>query len=235
MKVVSINQPAYLPWLGYFHRIAISDLHIVLDHVQFEKNSFTNRNKIRMKEGWTWLTVPVKTKGRFPDLSISQLEIADDPHWAKKHLSTLQMSYSRALFFRKHATEFETVYSQHWSRFIDLLRETTGYLLEAFGIKTRIIYSSEMDVKGQKAELIFNLCKAVGATVYVSGPLGKGYLHEQPFRQAGMRVAYHNYIHPIYPQAFPNFEPYMSAVDLLFNCGPKSLDIIMKDQEKISE
>jgi hypothetical protein len=188
-----------------------------------------------MKEGWTWLTVPVKTKGRFPELSINQLEIADDPHWAKKHLSTLQMSYSRALFFRKHATEFEKVYSQHWNRFIDLLRETTGYLLEAFGIKTRIIYSSEMDVKGQKAELISNLCKAVGATVYVSGPLGKGYLHEQSFRQAGMRVAYHNYMHPIYPQVFPNFEPYMSAVDLLFNCGPKSLDIIMKDQERISE
>ena len=73
--IVSINQPAYLPWLGYFERIANSDLHIVLDHVQFEKNSFTNRNKIRTKEGWMWLSVPVKTKGKFGELNINELEI----------------------------------------------------------------------------------------------------------------------------------------------------------------
>ena len=81
--IVSINQPAYLPWLGYFHRIAVSDLHVVLDHVQFEKNSFTNRNKVRTASGTPWLTVPVRSKGRFGDLAINEVDIADG-RWTAK-------------------------------------------------------------------------------------------------------------------------------------------------------
>ncbi|HMC74088.1 MAG TPA: WbqC family protein, partial [Terriglobales bacterium] len=81
--IISINQPAYLPWLGYFHRIAVSDMHIVLDSVQFEKNSFTNRNKARTAQGWCWLTVPVKTAGRFGELNIREVEIDNERPWAK--------------------------------------------------------------------------------------------------------------------------------------------------------
>jgi hypothetical protein len=233
--IVSINQPAYLPWLGYFHRIGISDLHIVLDHVQFEKNSFTNRNKIRLREGWCWLTVPVKTKGLFPHTYINQLEIANDHHWADKHWSSLRLNYSRAPHFGEHAQGFEKVYQEEWHRLVDLTRETTTYLLDALGIKTPLRFSSQMAVEGQKDELVLNLCRSVGATVYVSGPLGRNYLREELFRKAGIKVVYQNYIHPTYPQVYPGFEPYMSAVDLLFNCGPDSLRILMKDQEPLVE
>ena len=94
--IVSINQPAYLPWLGYFHRIAVSGAHVVLDHVQFEKNSFTNRNKVRTAGGWCWLTVPVRTKGRFGDLAIRSLEIDNSTDWRARHWKTLYQSYKRA-------------------------------------------------------------------------------------------------------------------------------------------
>jgi hypothetical protein len=205
----------------------------VLDHVQFEKNSYTNRNKVRTKESWCWLTVPLKTKGKFGDLYINQLEIANDFRWAEKHWSTLRFSYAKTPYFAQHEPFFEQVYSQRWDYLKDLTRAITSYLLDSFGIKTPLLFSSEMGIEGQKDELILNLCRAVAAKVYISGPLGRDYLNEQLFQDAGIRVIYQDYKHPTYPQVYPGFEPYMSAIDLLFNCGPKSLEIIMKGQEMI--
>src|SRR6266436_1639013 len=141
---VSINQPAYLPWLGYFHRIAISDAHIVLDHVQLEKNSFTNRNKIRTREGWCWLTVPVRTAGKFGELPINELGIAGERPWAPKHWETLRLNYCKAPFFDQHAAFLRGVYTRSWLNLVDLAHEVTGYLLDAFGIRTKLYFSSQM-------------------------------------------------------------------------------------------
>jgi len=232
--IVSINQPAYLPWLGYFRRIAIADAHIVLDHVQFEKNSFTNRNKVRMREGWCWVTVPVKTAGKFGDLPIHELEIASERPWASKHWETLRLSYSHAPFFDRHAVFFRSIYTRAWLKLADLIREITGYLLEAFGIGTKLYFSSEMKGRGKKDELVLNLCRELGATVYVSGPLGRNYLREEMFGEHNIAVRYDDYQHPAYPQVYPGFEPYMAAIDLLFNAGPASREILLKDQERIS-
>lgn len=232
--IISINQPAYLPWLGYFHRIAISDLHIVLDHVQFEKNSFNNRNKVRTKEGWCWLTVSLRTKGKFGRLFINQLEISHNSRWAKKHWDTIRFNYAKAPYFAQHAPFFERVYSQRWDYLIDLMREITNYLLDAFQLKTPLLFSSEMEIEGKKGGLVLNICHAVGANVYISGPVGRNYLSEQLLQEAGIRVIYQDYNHPTYPQVYPGFEPYMSAIDLLFNCGPNSMEILMKNQELIA-
>jgi len=233
--IVSINQPAYLPWLGYFHRIAIADAHIVLDHVQFEKNSFTNRNKIRTRDGWSWLTVPVKTAGKFGQLPINEIEIANEKKWAIKHWETLRLGYAKAPFFTEHAAFFESIYSRSWQRLVDLTGEITAYLLRAFEIKTRLYFSSQMKAAGRKDELVLNLCRELGATLYLSGPLGRNYLREDLFREAGIAVRYDDYQHPAYPQAHPGFEPYMAAVDLLFNAGQASRSVILKGQERVIE
>jgi len=232
--IVSINQPAYLPWLGYFHRIAVSDLHIVLDHVQFEKNSFTNRNKIRTSEGWCWLTVPLKTSGRFGDLAIAQIEIATERRWAEKHWNSIRLNYSKANYFREHADFFENIFSRSWERLNPLLREITTYLLSAFGIKTKILFSSEIGAAGRKSELVLELCRKVGATSYLSGSLGRDYLDEVAFEGAGIAVCYQDYHHPAYKQIYPGFEPYMGAIDLLFNHGPDSLEVIMEGQAPLT-
>ena len=232
--IVSINQPAYLPWLGYFHRIAVADAHIVLDHVQFEKNSFTNRNKVRMREGWCWLTVPVRTAGKFGDLPIRALEIAADRPWASKHWETLRLNYSQAPFFSQHAAFFEDVYARLWERLADLTREITLYLLDAFGIGTKLYFGSQMKASGKKDELVLNLCRELGATVYLSGPLGRNYLREELFGEHNIAVRYDDYHHPTYSQVYPGFEPYMAAIDLLFNAGPASREILLKDQERIT-
>ncbi len=232
--IVSINQPAYLPWLGYFHRIAASDVHVVLDHVQFEKNSFTNRNKVPAGDGWCWLTVPVRTRGRFGRLPINELAIDNSVHWRQKHWRTIEQTYARAPRFAEHADFFERLYQRQWGLLADLCREVTGYLLRAFGIHTPLRYSSQIQAKGQKEELVLNLCRAVGATRYLSGALGRDYLSDGPWRGAGIDVVFQDYHHPVYPQANRrDFEPYMAAVDLLFNCGHGSLNILMRDQERV--
>jgi hypothetical protein len=231
--IVSINQPAYLPWLGYFHRIAVSDAHIVLDRVQFEKNSFTNRNKVRTREGWCWLTVPVKTASKFGDLCIHEIEIANERQWAAKHWQTLRLNYSKAPFFGEHAGFFEGIYERPWVRLADLTREITAYLLEAFGIKTKLYFSSQMNASGKKDELVLNLCRELRATTYLSGPLGRNYLREDLFRESHIAVRYDDYHHREYPQVYPGYEPYMAALDLLFNAGPASLEIMLKNQEPI--
>lgn len=229
--ILSINQPAYLPWLGYFHRIAISDLHVVLDHVQFEKNSFTNRNRVCTAQGSTWLTVPVRTKGRFGNLPISRLEIAADGRWAGKHWATLSQAYARAPHFQEHAEFFRDTFDRRWHLLADLMTHLTSYLLDALRVETRCVRSSELDVRAAKSDLILDVCRTLNATHYLSGPVGRDYLDLNKFEEQGIGVVFHDYRHPTYPQCEPGFQPFMAAVDLLFNCGSDGSDILRQGQE----
>jgi len=229
--IVSIHQPAYLPWLGYLHRIAVSDLHIVLDHVQFEKNSFINRNKVRTQTGWCWLTVPLATSHRFGDLAIDRVQIIDDPRWARKHWQTLRQSYARAEHFARYAPWLEELYQRPQHRLAELIAEMTAWQLEQFGIRTPLVYSSQLGATGAKSELVLNLCREVGADVYLSGPLGRDYLDESAFRRAGIEVAYHDFRHPVYKQIHGEFESGMAAIDLLFHHGPDARSILISSTE----
>jgi hypothetical protein len=230
--ILSINQPAYFPWLGYFERIASSDVHIILDHVQFEKNSMTNRNKVKTSQGWAWLTVPVCSKGEFGDLSISSLKISQNKKWKKKHWNTIRAAYSKTPFFNEHSEFFEEIYSKEWDKLEPLMNEITNYLLDALSISTKIIRSSELDPKESKSELILELCKKAGATTYLSGPFGRDYLDLIQFQEHGIDLQFQDYQHPTYKQMHGEFLPYMSTIDLLFNEGSKSLDILTGGQEK---
>lgn len=225
---VSINQPAYLPWLGYFERIARSDLHIVLDHVQFEKNSFTNRNKIPTQSGTTWLTIPLVTKGQFGDLSINHLRIQESQRWGRKHWANLRQTYLKAAYFKTHADFFEDCYQRSWEHLLPLTDHITGYLLKQFGIPTPLISSSDLNPSSAKSDLVFELCQSQNATTYLSGAMGKDYLDLTPFQQNNIEVEFQDYKHPVYTQ-FPKseFTPYLGALDLLFHHGPDSLDILL--------
>lgn len=225
-KIVSISQPAYLPWLGYMERIAMSDLHIVLDHVQLEKRSFTARNKIRTSNGWKWLTVPVRTKGRNFDLPINTIEIENESNWRKDHFQTMHQAYAKAKFYPEHKPFFEEHYSKTWQKLSELCKEQMQYLLKALSINTPVMFSSQMDPSQSKDELILELCKKVDCSTYISGPFGRDYLKQEDFDKAGIELYFHDYKHPAYPQRFEPFEPYMSVIDLLFNHGPASLDIL---------
>jgi len=227
--ILSISQPAYLPWLGYFDRISKSDFHIVLDHVCMDKNSktkFTNRNKVRTAQGWSWLTVPIKSAARSEDIPINRLEISSDASWTSKHWKTLQANYSKASFFNDYSDFFEYFYKNCEHSLNSLISESTNHLLTSLDIKTECVSSSEFFPQAKKSELILELCKKTGATCYLSGPFGRDYLNAQEFEDAGIELRFHDYSHPQYKQVYEGFEPYMSIIDLLFNHGSKSLEIL---------
>ncbi len=230
--LISISQPAYLPWLGYLERIALSDLHIVLDHVQLEKHSFTVRNKIRTARGWQWLTVPLKTKGRAHDLPINTVEIQNESSWQKDHYQSILGAYKKTPYFAEHQVYLESYYANNWTKLSELCKDFLFYLLKTFDIKTKILFSSQMNSSLTKSDLILDLCSKVDCDQYLSGPFGRDYLDESAFQKAGIKIFYHDYKHPIYNQRYEPFEPYMSVIDLLFNCGEESKRIIRTSTNK---
>lgn len=223
--IVSINQPAFLPWLGYYDRIYQSDLAVVLDHVQFEKGSFTNRNKIRSVNAPVWLTVPLVKKGA-SKASINSIEINNSINWQKKQLETVRQSYSRSSFFNQYFDDVKALYTREYQQLNTLLRESNQFLVDALSINTPLLNSSEMEVSGSKSDLVLNICNEVNATTYISGPYGRDYLDLNKFKESGIDVVFHEYEHPTYPQLYDGFEPYMSVIDLLFNCGCDSLKVL---------
>ena len=232
---VTIMQPAYLPWLGFFDRIEASDLFISLDNVLLDTSSktrFTNRNKIRQKEGSTWLTLPMKTKGLFGDVHIKDIQLVEDK-WNIKHWKSIQNNYRKAPFFDKYAPFLENIYSQKWQSMQELIDELTSYFLQELNITTPTIKSSELQIDATKDDLILEICKSQNATEYYSGIFGREYLDTKKFEKEGIEVLFHEYKHPTYTQLYEGFEPYMSILDLLFNHGEDSLEIIKQGRNLI--
>lgn len=224
---ISINQPAYIPWLGYFERIANSDVHIVLDHVQFEKNSMVNRNIIATKNGPLMLTIPIETSGKFGDISINTVKISSNKSWMKKHWNSIFFNYKNAKYFNDYATELEKFYTLENNLLLNnFLKNQLSFLLRALEIKTPILYSSEMNIKEKKSDLILEICKKTKATHYISGPFGRDYLNVGDFYQSNINIEFQNYIHPQYKQFTELFISNLSILDLLFHHGKDSLDIL---------
>ena len=227
--IVSIMQPAYMPWLGYFDRIAKSDVHVVLNDVTMDKSSktkFANRNKIRTQQGWAWLTVPLKSFSQSSRVLINEIEIAPDNNWREKHLKTLHFNYSNSVYYSDYSTYFESFYKEKWSSLEPMLLESTRFLLNTLNLNTPLIPSTELSVMSKKSNLILDICRNISATTYLSGPFGRHYLDKDTFERAGIELQFHDYFHPTYEQLYDGFEPYMSILDLLFNHGDNSLEIL---------
>ena len=223
---VTIHQPEHMPWLGFFHKINMADVYVVLDNVQYRRRYFQNRNKIRTKNGWQWTTVPLERENR-DELLIKDVKIfREDLKWKRKNLENIYHNYCRSKNFTHFWGAFETIYNRDFSHLRDLNLQLLHYFFEELGIKTEVCLASEMDVFGKRGDLILDICKAVGATTYISGISGKEYLDFQSFSDTGIEVIMQQFHHPIYEQLTEPFLPCMSIIDLLFNHDKKSLDII---------
>ncbi|HNR36419.1 MAG TPA: WbqC family protein [Candidatus Hydrogenedentes bacterium] len=222
---VSIHQPHYLPWLRYFDKIARSDVFIVLDTIQYNKNGWQNRNRIKTAHGPLLLTVPVFD--RFGQ-SLDDVRIDNEIPWARKHLRSIEQAYRGAPFFAEHAAFLHDVYQRDWTRLNDLNFYMLGYFLAALGIRTRILRASELHVPGTATERLVQLVRAAGGDRYFSGAYAVGaYLDASLFANAGIVLEWQQWTAPVYPQRYGPFEPDLSIIDLLFNCGPQSLDILL--------
>lgn len=226
MKKISIHQPEHLPWLGFIHKVMSVDEFVLLDNVQFEKNYFQNRNKIRTDKGWQWITVPVKKFQH--NQKINEIEISYDHEWQSKNINRIKQHYAKARYFNEYFPEFEKIYRTKFKLLRDLNIELIKFLLDKFGIHTKLYISSELlDNVGQGGtEVNLNISKRLNADIYLSGPFGKNYLDISKFEKENIKVEFQDFKHPIYKQVYEPFIPNMSSIDLLFNYGPKSLSIL---------
>jgi len=214
--IISIHQPAYLPWLGYFDKINRSDIFIYLDTVQLEKNSYTCRNKIKTPQGSTWLTIPLITKGHTAN-SIGDIRIDNSQNWKKKHLKNIFLNYKKSKFFDELYPKIELLFEEDFDLFSDLAYRHLVFWLDEFNIQTKIVKSSTLDIETKKSDLILDLCSFFNASKYLSGTLGKAYLNEGSFDQHGIQIEYQNYSHPVYQQLNGEFLPNMGIVDFWMN------------------
>jgi hypothetical protein len=219
------HQPAYLPYLGLFYKMTKCDKFMFVDHAQFEKKAFQNRNYVRGKTERLLLTVPVQTKGRFLQRT-DEVMIDNSLPWARKHWRTIWLNYHYAPFFADHRTFFEEAYAQTWKRLVDLNLAITLYLMKCFGIEKEVLSSSQCNVTGEKTSMLIDMCRKAGADTYVSGWGGKNYVDVAEFKHAGLQHRFVRLAHPAYPQQGEPFMPNLGAIDLLFNCGPESRRII---------
>lgn len=223
--IVSVHQPQYVPWLGYFNKIIKSDYFVFLDKVQYKNREFQNRNKIRTQNGWMWLTVPVISKG-LGRQAICDVAIDNSFEWRKRHWRSLLICYQKSPFFKEHSDFFEKVYLSKWNKLAELNVYIIKYIMEVLGINTPFCFESDMNISTQKTDRIVDICLKLNADSYLSGIGGKSYLEEKKFEGAEIKLLYQDFRHPVYRQQFvsneEDFLPCMSLIDLLFNEGPKS-------------
>jgi hypothetical protein len=236
--ILTAHQPTYLPWLGLFHKIALADQFCWFNVVQLEHYSFEHRNKIKTAAGPIWLSVPLLIKDHQAKKA-SEIRIDNSKNWRQKHWKSIYFNYRKAPYFDQYAEFFENVYRQKW----DTLHELNGHLLHWFlqtlKIKVRFSQAKQLDLIGSKSDLVLEMCQKLRADGFIFGKLGRDYAQPDAFRQAGIMVHFQDYQHPCYNQLYGKFEPYLSVIDLLFNEGPKSREIIMSGnitkQELIKE
>ena len=225
---IAISQPTYLPWLGYFDLIDQVDVFVLLDSVQFEKQSWQQRNRIKTPTGLQLLTVPVVFRGRLGQRIMEV--IIRDPDFPRKHLRAIELNYRRTLFFDRYFPELARILEQHPSggHLADLNLEIIRWVCAALGIRTTLVRSSELRQEGRRSELLVNLCRHLNANTYVSPPGSATYLlgDLQLFTDAGISVEFQRFEHPPYRQMFRPFIPYASVLDLLFNEGETSSQIL---------
>ena len=224
---IAIHQPQYLPYPGFFHKLSLVDALVVMDDVQYDKR-FTNRNQILAPQGPIWLTVPIVKSQKFH--KNMEVEVNNSLPWRTEHLKKISYSYRNASWFHEYGPYFEELYKRDHSKLVDLDLDVTRKILDWLDIRIEVLLESNLRVEGEGTQRLVNACVAVGADSYVSGIGGKNYLDEGIFAANNIRLEYQEYQPRPYRQRFvEEFVPNLSVIDMLFNVGPKSRELIAGD------
>jgi len=222
--IVAVHQPQYLPWLGYFDKICRSDIFVLLDNVQFKKNEWQNRNRIKTAQGWQWLTVPVRYK--YPQL-INEVIINNEKRWQHKHRQAVLTNYRKAPYYHYVEEFFEEIFSRSWELISELNIRIVRRLVDMLGIDTPLFIASEMGAFPEDPdERLIAITRHFGSDTYLAGKGGSRYMALEKYEKGAVKVIFQEYKHPVYDQLFGEFEPFMSVIDLIFNHGDKSLSIL---------
>jgi len=224
--VVAINQPCYLPWRGHFALMKTADVFVFYDDVQFTSNtsrSFFARVQLKTAAGRRWLTVPVRKSGRFGQ-RIDQVAIAEDGRWRARHAAAIREAFRGAPFADSVEPVLAALAGASWPRLAELTIATTRLAAELLGVRRDTLRSSALGIEGAGSARVLAICRALGATRYVTGHGALDYLEHEAFEAAGIAVDYMDYDRSPYPQLHGVFEPYVTALDVLANTGPAAAD-----------
>jgi hypothetical protein len=231
--IVTIHQPNFLPWLGYFDKMARANLFVYLDNVPFSKNNYQNRTRIKTVRGPGWLSVPVQTSGRFGQLT-ADVPIDNRGPWARKHLARLADAYGRTPGWAEVRAFLEPIMVE---RAWDLLAPMNIALIEALrgvlDVTTPTVLASQLDATGHSTELLIGICRAVGADIYLAGSGSAAYLEEERFAEAGIAVTHQQFDHPVYAQPHGAFEPGLSAVDAICALGSAAASALLNGHRAV--
>jgi WbqC-like protein family len=223
MVRVVILQPFYLPYSGVFELVRMADTFVLYDDVQFVRQNWQHRNRIKTASGAHWLTVPVE---RVAGQRINQAKIGGTRKWAAKHVATVRHAYSRSPYIDWVDERVLDLLREDWRLLVDLNLTTFHELCCMVGVTSAFLRSSEMDLPGSGSQRVLDVCRELGATEYLTGPAGLAYLDIESFQRANVSVGVFAYNHPVYPQQHGEFLAHLSIVDLLANCGPEAGGII---------
>ncbi|RJP21628.1 MAG: hypothetical protein C4527_23335 [Candidatus Omnitrophota bacterium] len=215
--IVTIHQPDFLPWLGFFDRWRKSDLFIVLDDVQFLRRGWHHRDRIKTANGAQWLTVPVKKKGRLHQL-IREVEIDLDSHWRNTHLKTIQVNYHRAPDFDACYSFLDVIYSKQHTRLLDFNLDLLQIVRKHLAIATPMVLASTFAIRSSATQRLVDLIKQVKGDCYLTGLGAKNYLDPVTFAAERIEIIWQDFRHPVYPQLHGDFIPNLSVLDYLMNC-----------------
>jgi hypothetical protein len=223
--IISIHQPGYLPWAGFFKKIQSSDIFVFLIDAQYKKNDWQNRNKIRTSEGTIWLTVPIKSNfGTM--LMDTKIDYTSD--WIRKHKKSIENHYSKAKFFKKYWDDFESIYDSKFENLLDLNMKFIEKIMDILEINTKTMFSTELETHSTGSDRILEICENLNADTYISGKFGKEYLNLKDFEESSIKVKLQSFKISQYTQCYSPFTDTVSAIDLIFNEGPNS-SIILKN------
>jgi hypothetical protein len=232
MTVVTAHQANYLPYLGFFEKILVADRYILVDDTQFVKRGpfgWIHRNRILSPNGPQWLSVPIRTQGKY-EQTIAQAEIDQQTNWSRKHLRAIELSYRKAQHFENFFPELKGIYEREWTHLVDLSEALILWIMKILDFQRPVERSSRFDIQGQGSDYVLELAQKSGATHYLSGVHGKDYLDLETFDKAGMGLMFQSFTCHPYQQIYgENFTSHLSILDALFNVGKEgTLELLKK-------
>ena len=227
MTMISIRQPGYFPYIGFFKKIQSCNIFVYLDDVQYERGDWDNRNKIKTPNGSMWLTVPVYNKS---GQKLNEVQISYDTNWNIKHIKAIELNYQKTLYFSNYWNSLKNILEKKWVKLVDLNLALIEYVNQALDINTQTISSSNLKINSVGSQRLVDICKQLKGSTYLSGEMGKDYLDEKIFRKENIKVIYEKFQHPTYSQIHGSFIPNLSIIDLLFNEGEKSKEILLQSK-----
>jgi hypothetical protein len=226
--IVAGHQPQYLPYIGFFNKIAKADIFVLVDNIQFTRKTWQQRTLIKSDNKPVYLTIPVKKHGKFGQW-INEVEIIDDG-WRKKHWKSISLSYNKTPYFHLYKVDLEAFYKKEWLLLNDFCSALLRYLINAIGLKFKKIYTStELNITGEKTDLLIDICRKAGCDTYLSGSGARAYVQEEKFKAAGLNHVINDYTPIPYTQYGSQFLEGMAIIDVMFMYGPKTMDVIKGD------